>query len=123
MVEIKNALLSGKAALTVDYSGYRENVLKVLKELGLLSFKIFKEEAGPFKKIEIELLDEPSAKRRLKEFRIFSRPGRRLYLSVSKIKAKLAKRPGAFVISTSKGVLEARSAVKQSLGGEIIFEV
>lgn len=123
MVEIKNTLLSGGRALIVDHSIYRQNVLAVLKGLGLLSFKVYKEAGLNRKKIQIELNVDNQSTRRLKSFRIFSRPGRRTYLSFRKIKNTLAKRPGAVIVSTSQGVLEGKEAVKKSLGGEVLFEV
>lgn len=123
MVEVKNASLRGSNSLDIYYSGYREDVLQVLKGLGLLNFKVFKEEGQAFKKIHINLPEDLKSRRRLKSFRIFSRPGRRIYMSSAKIKARLAKHPSTTLVSTSQGTLEAKEAVKRSLGGEVLFEV
>lgn len=123
MVEIKNAFLSGAKTVRVDHSVYRERVLSVLKDLGLLNFKVYKESGLSHKKIDIGLNVDNKSTRRFKSFRIFSRPGRRTYLSFRKIKKALAKRPGALIVSTSQGVLEGKEAVKKSLGGEVLFEI
>lgn len=123
MVEIKNALLAGQANLTVGHSRYREGVLKVLQEMNFLSYKIYKESERKNKKIGIEIKDDVETKRRLTSFRIFSTPGRRFYLPVSRLKPYLEKHRQGIFVSTSRGVMSVVDAVKKSLGGEVLFEV
>ncbi len=123
MTEIKNAILVGRNKLVVDFSGYREGVLKVLRGEDFLSYKIFKEPDQKNKKLQIELKEDKEVKRRLTSFKAFSSPGRRYYLPVSRLKTYLSKRRQGLVISTSRGVLNIKEAVKKSLGGEVLFEV
>ena len=51
-----------------------------------------------------------------------SKPGRRVYAKVDEIPTVMSGR-GIVVISTSKGIMTGREAVKQRLGGELICKV
>lgn len=123
LVQIKNACLSGAAYLELPHSKYREQVLSVLSKMGLLRFKVFKEEARAFKKVHIDLSTDPTSRRRLTSFRLYSRPGRRIYGNSTKLSFLLGKHKNGVVLSTSKGVLEIKEALKKNLGGELLFEV
>ncbi|MCL5003784.1 MAG: 30S ribosomal protein S8 [Patescibacteria group bacterium] len=121
--EIKNAAFSGHKNLEVGYSRYRESVLKILKKMGLLDFKVIKMEGQIFKGINIELSEDKEALRRFKSYRSFSRPGRRVYSGLPQLKSLVAKKKYGLVLSTSLGVMEIREALKRSLGGELLFEI
>lgn len=54
--------------------------------------------------------------------RMISRQSRRLYVKADGIKP-VRSGHGLAIISTSKGILDSRTAKKESLGGEIICEV
>lgn len=123
LTQIKNSILAGTLSLEVDHSKYRESVLKVLEELGLLRLKVFRYGGRPFKRIHLEISDDPVVRSRLTSFRSYSKPGRRVYWDVSKLKELLGKRKIGLVLSTSRGVLPIESAAKKNLGGEILFEV
>jgi len=51
-----------------------------------------------------------------------SKPGHRIYLRSNEIKIPL-RGLGLSIVSTSKGVLNAKQATKQGIGGEVICEV
>lgn len=123
VIQIKNAYLAGTSSSEIEHSKYRENVLEVLSKMGFLSYRVFKEEGGSFKKIHLDLSTQPEMKRRMVGVRLFSKPGRRLYGDGAKLKFMLSKRKVGVVLSTSLGVMNIKEAVKKSLGGELLFEV
>lgn len=53
--------------------------------------------------------------------RVISKPGLRIYKSADEL-AKI-KSPSIFIVSTPKGVISSREAVKVRIGGEVIAEV
>ncbi len=52
---------------------------------------------------------------------IISRPGLRIYMSVDDIEA--IKSPEVYILSTPKGILSGRNAIKERVGGEVIAKV
>lgn len=123
MTQIKNSLLAGHLSLVVSSSSYREAFLQVLKDQGLLAFKVFKQAESGKKRLQISIEPGDEVYRRLTSFRSFSRPGRRFYLTTSRLENFLAKRRAGLVISTSRGILPIKEAVKRRLGGEVLVEV
>ena len=57
----------------------------------------------------------------LMDLRLVSKPGLRIYMTISDIEAK--RGPSTFVISTPKGVLSSKEAKKLRVGGEVIAEI
>ncbi|MEK7092421.1 MAG: 30S ribosomal protein S8, partial [Patescibacteria group bacterium] len=54
---------------------------------------------------------------------ITSRPSLRLYVTVDDIKKRARKGYKTFVLTTSKGVMTGKEAIKEGIGGELLFEV
>jgi small subunit ribosomal protein S8 len=52
---------------------------------------------------------------------LVSRPGLRIYLGVEDLESK--RGPSLLLMTTPKGVVTSREAVKQRLGGEVLAEV
>ena len=57
----------------------------------------------------------------LSDLKIVSKPGLRVYIEVRDLEKR--RKPSIYLISTSKGILSSREAIKQRVGGEIIAEV
>ncbi len=53
--------------------------------------------------------------------KLVSKPGLRIYLGTREIGKK--KGPSLYLISTAKGILSSKEALKQNLGGEVIAEI
>lgn len=123
LIQIKNAYLSGASSLEVSHSAYREGVLGTLAKINLLNYRVFKEEGRTFKKIHIDLSQEPESRRRMTGLHLYSRPGRRLYGDGVKLKFMMSKSQDGVVLSTSKGILNIKDALKKNLGGELLFRV
>lgn len=119
IIRIKNGYMARKETVEVNFSKLNREILKKMKELGLI--KDFKEEGEKIKKIIVYLnyIDKSPA---FSEVKIFSRPGRRWYTSYKKITPVLGGLGVAF-ISTSKGLLTDKEARRLKVGGELLFSV
>lgn len=119
IIRIKNGYLAKREKITSPYSKFRENVLKKLAELKYIkNFQITEEK---HKEIVIDLLykDGISA---LTGVEIFSKPGRRYYVSYRELKPVLGGY-GVSILSTSKGILTNKEAYKRKIGGELLFNI
>lgn len=120
LTRIRNAQLRRKTKVSTPDSKLRQNVLNVLKSEGYIRDYSMVETNG-HSEIEIELKyydGEPV----IREIVRVSRPGRRVYSSVSTI-PRVANGLGVSILSTPKGVLSDADAREQNVGGEVLCRV
>ena len=119
LTRIRNALMRGKATVNVPYSKVKHELSKLLVKEGFLtSVKKVKKD---FDELEITLKyfnEEPVIKELIRE----SRPGLRKYLSYKDVKPYKGGL-GLKVLTTSKGLMTDKDAIKKQLGGEVICRV
>jgi small subunit ribosomal protein S8 len=97
--------------VVVPHSRLKEDLVKLMVKTGHLgSYSVAA--AKPGKQMTIKGLKLQSVKR-------LSKPGMRFYANHNDLRHYL-KRRGATVLSTSKGLMTAKDAFKQKLGGELI---
>ena len=98
----------------------KQAVAEQLKKHGYLAdVKI--EKATP-RNILVVTINKDGENPTITEIDRVSKPGRRVYAKVDEIPTVMSGR-GIVVISTSKGIMTGREAVKQRLGGELICKV
>lgn len=119
IIRIKNAYQSGREETESPYSIFREEVVKKLIQMKYV--KGYKVTGDKKKTMTIELLYS-ELQPAVTGVKIFSRPGRRWYVSVTNIKPVLGGL-GYSVISTPKGVLTHIEAKKNRVGGELLFSI
>jgi small subunit ribosomal protein S8 len=90
------------SALALKKAGYLD---EVSEKAGILTAKLTYQKKAPL----------------MLGLKIISRPGLRIYKGADEL-AKI-KSPSIFLISSSKGVISSREAIKERLGGEVIAEV
>jgi small subunit ribosomal protein S8 len=97
------------------------SIAQILKQEGFVREVREGQDANGHKNIEIELkyVDEVPA---LTGIQRHSTPGRRLYYSYDKIPRVLGGL-GVAILTTSKGVMNDRTARKQKVGGEMVCTV
>ena len=119
LTRIRNAHLRGKETVNAPFSKLKHEILKLLVKEGYVSSvkKVKKE----FDELEITLkyVGESPV---IKEIKRESRPGLRKYLRYKDIKPYKGGL-GIKVISTSKGLLTDKQAIKDQVGGEVICRV
>jgi len=115
LIRIKNASLANKKEVEVFSSNFVKEVAKTLKDEGFLN--TVEEKKG---KISVTLAFSHK-KPVVMDIKLISRPGLRIYKSVDELEK--IKGPSILLISTPKGVLSSRKAIKQRMGGEVLAEI
>lgn len=124
LTRIRNAQQARHADVVVPYSRIKHQIAEVLAREGYVAH-VSVEGEGPRRMLKITL-KYSRAGRSLEPVITFvrriSKPGRRIYASVSEIPRPL-NGLGIVILSTSGGVISDREARKRHLGGELICEV
>ena len=119
LTRIRNALMRKKMSVNVPYSKLKHELAKLLVKEGFLSD--VKKVKKDFEELDITLKyhnDEPVIKELTRE----SKPGLRKYISYKDIKPHNGGL-GLKVLTTSKGLMTDKDAIKEEIGGEIICRV
>ncbi len=120
LTRIRNANMVGKTEIRVPTSKLKKVVAEQLvKNHYLADVKV---EDGKPRGTLVVTLAKPGAACPINEIARVSKPGRRVYASAADI-PKVKSGRGIVLISTSKGVMTGREAVKQKLGGEVLLKV
>ncbi|MBI3494391.1 30S ribosomal protein S8 [Candidatus Saccharibacteria bacterium] len=120
LTRIRNAIMVGKSEVRVPTSKLKVVVAKELQKAGYLHS--VEEEKGTPRGTLVISINKPGANANITELKRISSPGRRVYASASDV-PKVKSGRGIVLVSTSKGVLSGREAVKQKLGGEVLLSV
>ena len=115
MIRIKNAAMAGGKEVEFESSKLVVAVAKVLEKAGYLS------SVTNAKGTLRVALAVKSKKPILMDIGLVSKPGLRVYKGVDELKKK--KGASTYVISTPKGLVVTKEAIKLGIGGEVIAEV
>ena len=119
LTRIRNALMRKKMSVNVPYSKLKHELSKLLVKEGFL--ENVKKVKKDFDELEIVLKyhnDEPVIKELTRE----PKPGLRKYISYKDIKPHKGGL-GLKVLTTSKGLMTDKEAIKAEIGGEIICRI
>lgn len=121
LTRIRNGSSARKATVDVPFSSIKEDIVKILKDEGLINdFEISKETKFPT--LRVHLRYDSKRKPVMREIKRVSKPGLRVYRAAKEltpIRSGLATQ----IVSTNRGVMTDRDARKQRLGGEVLCEV
>lgn len=120
LTRIRNAIMAGKNEIRVPHSKMKLTVAEQLKKSGYLT-DVSVESGTPRDTIVVKI-HEAGANATINEIVRLSKPGRRVYASVSEIPRVKSGR-GVVLVSTSQGVMTDNEARKARLGGELICRV
>jgi len=121
LTRIRNAQMRRRDTVSTPASTMRGRVLDVLKSEGFIrGYTETRNDngSGDFE-IELKYADNTPVIRTIERF---SRPGRRVYVSVKNIPS-VANGLGVSILSTPKGVMADHEAKSQNLGGEVVCRV
>ena len=115
MIRIKNTAMAGNK--TLEYKAQKQIVAiaEELKKIGLLD-TVKKE-----KEVLIVSLAFKNKKPVIMDIKLISKPGLRIYMGISEIEKK--KGPSTYIISSPKGIISSKEAVKARVGGEVIAKI
>ena len=115
MVRVKNAAMARNKEVTYKANKQVIAVAESLKKLGY--FDGIKKEKGM---LSVSLAFK-NKKPVLINLKLISKPGLRIYMGASEIEKK--RGPSIYLITTPKGIISSRQAVKVRIGGEVIAEI
>lgn len=115
LIRLRNAALAKNKSFFAITNNEVLAIADALKKLGFIS-EVKKEKGG----INVTLTFKDK-KPRLVDLKLVTKPGLRIYMGVAEIEEK--KGPSVYLISTPKGILSGREAIKQRVGGEVIAQI
>lgn len=122
LTRVRNAINANHRILEVPSSKMKLEIAKVLLENGYI--QNFKEEGEGYKKVlKMALKYNPVTKKSaISKIERVSTPGLRQYTSVDDM-PRVLNGLGIAILSTSKGIMTDKHAVRENVGGEIICRV
>jgi small subunit ribosomal protein S8 len=127
LTRIRNAVQAKHARVDVPASTLKSEIARILQDEGYIAgYKLFEEPpaAGqaPVKQLRLFLKYGPRGEHVISGIQRISRPGRRVYYSSANVKPVLGGL-GISILTTSRGVMTGREAVKSGVGGEVLCNV
>lgn len=119
VIRIKNGYMARRSSVVSPHSKFKEKLVEKL--VGMNYIKSYSVTGEIKKTMTVELLYQDGVPA-LTDVKIFSKPGRRYYVSHTNLKPVLSGF-GHAVISTSKGIMTDKEARKQKIGGELLFSI
>jgi small subunit ribosomal protein S8 len=123
LTKLKNASLSRKETILVEYNKLHLELVKVLYSEGLIqSFSIevqtsFKTQSSSSIKIILRYFYNKPV---LKNLKFFSKPSHIKYVKYSDV-CKIVDKKFNFFLSTSEGILTSLDCKKKKVGGKLLF--
>ncbi len=124
LTRIRNALMAGKAEVSIPKSKIKVEIARILKEEGFIEEYVIGEEK-PVGLITIKLKYYGSRRTRkpvITNMTRVSKPGRRIY-SGRRDLPRVMSGTGIAIVTTPKGVMTAQQARAEKVGGEVLCYV
>jgi small subunit ribosomal protein S8 len=118
LARIRNANKAMHDSTTMPSSRIKVEIARLLKEEGYIKdFHV--EEGESFPTLVVDLKFGRNRERILTDLKRISKPGRRVYAKKDRLPRVLGGM-GTAILSTSTGLVTARTAQEQGIGGEVI---
>ena len=125
LARIRNATQSRHPRVDMPLSRLKVEIAKILESEGYIQgFKVLDAEPGTRVQalLRVFLKYGPRGERVITGIQRVSRPGRRVYFGRDDVPEVLAGL-GTSILTTSRGVMTGREAVKSGVGGEVLCNV
>jgi small subunit ribosomal protein S8 len=124
LARIRNATEARHPRVDMPSSRLKVEIARILESEGYIQgFKVADPQAGrPQAVLRILLKYGPRGERVITGIQRVSRPGRRVYFGCDEVPDVLAGL-GTSILTTSRGVMTGREAVKAGVGGEVLCNV
>lgn len=126
---IRNAVQAKQSRVDVPASRLKAEIARILQSEGYIqSFKVVEDKSattsGRFstQRIRLFLKYGPHGERVITGIERISRPGRRVYFGRHEVPPVLGGL-GTSILTTSRGVMTGREAVKMGVGGEVLCNI
>ena len=121
IARIRNAQMRMSKNVTIPNSKFRIRILEVLKQEGYISDYKLLSDSNNKNTLSVDL-KYSNGLPVIREIKIISKPGRRIYAKADSI-PKIQNGLGLAILSTSKGIMTDSEARNQNVGGEIICRI
>ena len=127
LTRIRNAVTAKHTRVDMPTSRLKAEIARILQDEGYIQgFKILDEPATrttpATKTLRLFLKYGPHGERLITGVERISRPGRRVYFGKEDVPDVLAGL-GTSILTTSRGVMTGRNAVKAGVGGEVLCNI
>jgi small subunit ribosomal protein S8 len=124
---IRNAVQAKHARVDIPASRLKADIARILQNEGYIAGYRAVEDTvegrkTPVKRLRLFLKYGPHGERVISGIERISRPGRRVYFSRDQVPPVLGGL-GISILTTSRGVMTGREAVKTGVGGEVLCNV
>lgn len=116
LIRVKNAARADRTDLTVNSTKLVKAIAECLKTEGFLS-EVSVNEGKLTAKIAIS-----HKKPVLMDLTLISKPGLRVYRNIDELKLR-KKGSSILILTTPKGIISNKKAIKENVGGEVIAEI
>ena len=127
LARIRNAVTAKHTRVDVPASRIKADIARILQDEGYIQgFKLLDDAPSArtevVKTLRLFLKYGPHGERLITGLERISRPGRRVYLGRNDVPDVLAGL-GTSILTTSRGVMTGRQAVKAGVGGEVLCRI
>jgi len=127
LTRLRNAVSAKHTRVDMPASRLKADIARILQDEGYIQgFKLLDNangaNAGPVKTLRVFLKYGPHGERLITGVERISRPGRRVYFGRDDVPEVLAGL-GTSILTTSRGVMTGREAVKVGVGGEVLCNI
>ena len=126
LTRIRNAVTAKQTRVDMPASRLKAEIARILQDEGYIQgFKLLDDTTGTSaqtKTLRLFLKYGPHGERLITGVQRISRPGRRVYFGKQDVPEVLAGL-GTSILTTSRGVMTGRAAVKAGVGGEVLCNI
>jgi small subunit ribosomal protein S8 len=125
LTRIRNATIARHSRVEMPSSRLKVEIARILESEGYIQgFKVLEPEADKRVQAQLKVFLKygPRGERVITGLQRVSRPGRRVYFGRDDVPDVLAGL-GVSILTTSRGVMTGREAVKAGVGGEVLCNV
>jgi small subunit ribosomal protein S8 len=126
LTRIRNAVTAKHTRVDMPASRIKADIARILQDEGYIQgFKVLDEsdgKSGASQSLRLFLKYGPHGEKLITGVQRISRPGRRVYFGRNDVPEVLAGL-GTSILTTSRGVMTGKAAVKAGVGGEVLCNI
>ena len=126
LTRLRNGVIAKHTRVDMPWSRLKAEIARILQDEGYIQgFKVLDEANGqstPGRLLRLFLKYGPHGERLITGVQRISRPGRRVYFGRDDVPEVLAGL-GTSILTTSRGVMTGKAAVKAGVGGEVLCNI
>lgn len=121
IIRIKNATRAGRREVALDNLKINKAICKVLVTEGFL--ESFETGINDNKKVIVAKIKYEKRIPNFTDVLVVSKPSLRKYATAQQIPGIQRKGRHTIILSTNKGIMTGREAIKRNVGGEVLFRI